>query len=324
MPGELTILGFGGVFEEQYRKTVLAPFAAKYPTLGINYSTAGLSAQNLGALRAQRKAPLVDVALLEASTSIVANREGLFEELTNVDVPSLRDLYPQAIIDPGFGPAVTFDHLVIVYDAAKIRSDPRNISALWQPEYRGRIGIAGMPNSQAIVLTLMTSVLAGEDYTRSIDVAIRMLAELAPAVQTFAPAPDGYTMVLNGALDLATGWNGRAQYYRSASGGRLGVLLPKEGNVTVMNTINLVKGAKNRAAAVAFIEHALSPATQKAFAEAMFYAPVNRRAVVSDDVAERTLARHLQGTATVDWHWIATVRDQWNRRWRREVVTAEP
>ena len=24
----------------------------------------------------------------------------------------------------------------------------------------------------------------------------------------------------------------------------------------------------------------------------------------------------------VDWAWMATVRDQWNNRWRREVIAA--
>ena len=73
-------------------------------------------------------------------------------------------------------------------------------------------------------------------------------------MQTFDPQPDGYTMILNDAIVWATGWNARAQTYRDQSKGRLGVLLPSEGSVMQINTINLVKGAKNSAAALAFMQ----------------------------------------------------------------------
>ena len=86
-------------------------------------------------------------------------------------------------------------------------------------------------------------------------------------MQTFEPNPDGYTLILNGVVRVATGWNARAQLYSDESKGRIGVLLPPEGSVFQINTINLTAGSKNRAAAVAFINYALSQQAQKAFTE---------------------------------------------------------
>ena len=141
-------------------------------------------------------------------------------------------------------------------------------------------------------------------------------------MQTFDPTPDGYTMVLNDSLDIATGWNARAQFYSEESDGRLGVMLPEEGSVLQKNTINLVEGSDNREAALAFIDYALSPEAQKAFTEAMYYAPVNAEADVDEAARSRTAIDSLDRMLPVDWGWVATIRDEWNQRWRREIISA--
>ena len=220
----------------------------------------------------------------------------------------------------GFGPAVTFDNLVLVYDTTKVKGTPSSLAELWKPEYAGKIGLGGMPNIQGIALTVMTARMLGEDHTKSIDKAVGKLGELAPAVQTFDPQPDGYTLILNDALVWATGWNARAQTYRDQSKGRLGVLLPSEGSVMQINTINLVKDSKNNAAALAFINHALSAEAQKTFTEMMFYAPVNKTARISEAALGRTATSQLDRMIPVDWGELAKVRDAWNNRWKRDIV----
>ena len=101
-------------------------------------------------------------------------------------------------------------------------------------------------------------------------------------------------------------------------------MLPPEGSVFQINTINIPEGAKNRSAALAFTNYALSQQAQKAFSERMFYAPVNARAEVAPAALARTAAtpENRARMIPVDWAEIAKVRDLWNTRWRREVVSA--
>ena len=164
--------------------------------------------------------------------------------------------------------------------------------------------------------------MLGEDYTQTVEQSAAKLAELAPAVQTFDPKPDSYTLVINGSVALATGWNARAQYYADQSAGKLGVILPKEGSILQINTINLIKGSKNEAAAKAFINYALSPEAQAAFTEAMFYAPVNAKAVVSPEATARTVSGQLDKMLPLDWAWAATKSEQWNQIWKRQIISA--
>ena len=75
----------------------------------------------------------------------------------------------------------------------------------------------------------------------------------------------------------------------------------------------------------AFMAHALSAEAQKAFAERLFYGPTNTTAQISPEALART-AQAPEFKARViplEWAEMQRVRDNWNQRWRREVITAQ-
>jgi len=324
--GQITLVAYAGIFQDNYIRTVVEPFQARHPGVRVNYVPGGTSAQMLGTVRAQRNDPQVDVVIKDVTTSHIGNQEGLYDELSEAEVPSLRELYPEAraVGQNRFGPAVTYDHLVLIWDSQNLRPPLTRLADFWRPDLRGLVGLAAPPNIQGLAITAMVERMEGGDHTRGIDRAVRKLRELAPGVQTFEPNPDGYSLILNNVIRVATGWNARAQLYSDETRGRIGVVLPPEGSVFQINTINLVKGSKNRPAAVAFVEHALSRASQKAFTERMFYAPTNAAAQIDPAALARTAAapEFRSRMIPVDWVWMTTVRDQWNNRWRREIIAA--
>jgi len=136
---------------------------------------------------------------MDVSTAGIANTEGLTDKMSATDVPSLAELYPEARYGD-FGPAVTFDHLVLVYDTEKLTPPLAKLADLWRPDLKGGLAISAPPNIQGLALTAMVEKMLGGDHTKSIDKAIAKLKELAPSVQTFEPNPDGYALVLNGVV----------------------------------------------------------------------------------------------------------------------------
>jgi putative spermidine/putrescine transport system substrate-binding protein len=323
--GEITLMAYAGIFQDNYTRTVVEPFRKAFPNVKVNYAVGGTSAQMLGTIRAQKADPQVDVVIFDVSTSGIGNTEGLFSKITPEEAPSLNELYPEARAVGGpFGPAVTFDHLVLVFDRQNLTPPLTRLADLWRPDLKGLVALAAPPNIQGLALTAMVTKMEGGNHAQSIDLGIRKLKELSASVQTFEPNPDGYTLILNGVVRVATGWNARAQLYSDETNGRLAVVLPPEGSVFQINTINIPEGAKNRAAAVAFVNFALSREAQKAFTERMFYAPTNARADVLPAALARTAAspENRQRMIPVDWAEIAKVRDQWNNRWRREIISA--
>ncbi|MDO9636983.1 MAG: polyamine ABC transporter substrate-binding protein [Pseudotabrizicola sp.] len=320
--GEITLSAYSGIFQDKYTEAVIKPFQEKFPDVTVNYFASNASSVMLGNLRSQASDVQTDVVIFDVSTALIGNKEELLAPLSVADIPNLADLLPQATVQEGFGPAVTFDNLVLVYNTEAISTKPDSLSVLWDPQYAGKLAVTSMPSILGSGLMVMTSAMLGEDYTQSVEQSSAKLAELAPAVQTFDPKPDSYTLVINGTVALATGWNARAQYYADESAGKLDVVLPKEGTILQINTINLIKGAKNEAAAKAFINYALSPEAQAAFTEAMFYAPVNAKAVVSPEATARTVAGQLEQILPLDWGWAATKSEEWNQIWKRQIISA--
>lgn len=315
---QMTLLSYAGIFRDNYTQTVVAPFGQ------VQYAEGGTSAQMLGALRAQRADPQTDVVIMDVTTATIACAEGLVERLDPAAFPIFGELDEQARRAGGAcGPAVTYDHLVLVYDTRAVQPAPAGFSVLWEPQHRGRIALSAPPNIQGLALTAILAHASSGNW-REAGQAFQRLRQLAPAVQTFDPNPDGYTLILNDQVRFATGWNARAQLYADQSQGRIGVVLPQEGAVFQINTINIVANAKNRARAVAFMNHALSAPVQAAFTERMFYGPTNTRAQVSPGAMARTaLAPEFRSRVIpLDWNEMIPIRDSWNQRWRREVIAA--
>ncbi|WP_431284512.1 extracellular solute-binding protein [Humitalea sp. 24SJ18S-53] len=317
-PAPVTLLAYSGIFRDNYSEVVTAPFGP------VQYAEAVTSAQMLGTLRAQRADPQVDVVIMDVTVAAQACAEGLVEPLNAADFPVFAELDPMARSAGGAcGPGVLYDHLVMVYDTRSISPAPAGLAAMWDPAQRGRVALAAPPNIQGLALTAILAHSLSGDW-RNINPAIARLRELAPAVQTFNPNPDGYTLILNDQVRLATGWNARAQLYADQSQGRIGVVLPAEGTVFQVNTINIVANAKNRAGAARFVTHALSAGPQAAFTERMYYGPTNANAQVAPAALARTaLAPESRARVIpLDWAQMIPLREAWNQRWRREVVAA--
>ncbi len=320
--GEVTVMAYSGVFEDNYTKAVIAPFQKKFPNIDVVFEPMESSSDMLASLRAQSGSPTADVAIMDTSVSSTGNEEGIFTPLDPKQVPNLSDISERGQTERNFGPAVTFDNLVMLHNTEQVQQAPTSWDALWADDVEGEVVIDAAPDIQGLSLMLITGQMLGVDYTETVDPAIDKLADLAPSVQTWAPNPDPYTMITNGTASMGIGWNARGQFYAEQSDGKLGVTLPQEGSVFQVNTINLTAGTDSPKAAQTFIDYALSPEAQASLAETMYYAPTNSKTQVSADAMQRTATspeRQAQ-MLDVDWGYVAAHNDAWTERWRREIL----
>ena len=319
----IRLMAYSGVFKDNYTETVVKPFEGASGTT-VEYSGDGSSSGMLGQLRAQKNDPQVDVVIMDTTTAALACAEGLVEPMSAAQMPVLNELDPQARSAGGqCGPGVTFDHLVTVYDKKAVVPPPTSLKDQLDPKWKGKVALYAPPNIQGLALTAIMARADSGDW-RKADGAFRELAKLAPSVQTFDPRPDGYTLILSGTVDFASGWNARSQFYADQNPGEIGVLVPTEGTVFQINTINVVKNSRNAVAARAFVAYALGAPAQKAFTERMFYGPTNTTAQIDPAATART-ANAPEVKARViplDWDEMIKYRDTWNQRWRREVIAA--
>jgi putative spermidine/putrescine transport system substrate-binding protein len=319
----ITLMAYTGIFEDRYRAAVIEPFMRANPGIRVTYFASPTSAQMLGQLRAQRAAPQVNLCIMDMTVAKAGTDESLMEPVTPAQLSVMNELHPNAIIPGVAGPAVTFDNLVLVYAPGRVTPAPTSWRELWNPQHRGQIGIPAAPDIQGLALTLIANRMAGgTDYTRTVEPGIAMMADLAPAVQTWDPRPDVYTAIINGTQTIGIGWNARAQVFSGQNPDRLAVSLPEEGSVFQVNTLNLVKGSPNAEASLAFMRYALGQEAQKAFTETMFYAPTNARAAVAPEAMARTAATPERMARMLDVNWleVARIRDGVTEQWRRRIV----
>ncbi|WP_158685363.1 extracellular solute-binding protein [Microbacterium halophytorum] len=318
--GEVNIIGYAGIWQEQYQTAVIDPFLEKYPDITINYSSKRSSAEMLSAIQAEGGNPITDVAIMDSSVSDSGNQQGLFAEVSEADVPNIAKVRDEFLNADGYGPLVGLDAVGLLYDTETIPEPPTSWEILWDDTYAGKVQVVAPPSALGIDLTAITSEMLGEDYTKSIDKSIARLAELAPNIQSFAPNPDEYQSIITGQSVLGLGQNARGQYYSDESDGKLGIAFPEEGTVYQMNAINLSAEAPNPEPAKTFMDYALSDEAQVAFAEALYYAP-STDVELPAEVADRVVK--TDGSLKVlqlDPAWLGTVSGEWTDRWKREVI----
>lgn len=321
---EINLLGYQGVVADAYTKTVIEPFT-KATGIQVNYRPVQTAVQNLGILRAEKGNPTIDLSIMDATVAQTGNAEGVFEQVDQKDVPNIADLYPEALPNGKFGPGVTFDHLVVFYNTGLVRPPPTAFADFWKPENKGKIVFNGAPSIEAFMFTILIDRALGADERKTVQPAIDRIAELASSVLSFHPTPDPFTLVVNGTARIGLGWNARAQAYRDTSQGKLGVVIPAEGSMLQINTINLVSRAPHRADALKFMNYALSPQAQAAFTNALFYAPTNKLAQPTPEATQRSAASDTDRAQMkpLDWTMFVNNRDRWLQLWRRQVLSAQ-
>ncbi|SNT28964.1 putative spermidine/putrescine transport system substrate-binding protein [Tropicimonas sediminicola] len=71
-----------------------------------------------------------------------------------------------------------------------------------------------------------------------------------------------------------------------------------------------------------FIDLALSPATQEAYAEELLFGPTNSKAELSEQAAADTINTpdEVEALLQLDWPFVISQRADWTERWNRDVL----
>ncbi len=322
-PATVNVVGYFGIFEDNYTKAVLQPFMQTNPDVKVVFKPVRGSAEATAMLRTQKAKPQADAVIMDLSIAAQNAREGLFAPLDPAVVTNLADIPAWGRPANNMGAALTQDVLVQLTAPKKLKKQPASWLDLADPAYAGR---AGMPigDVRGTVLLALLCRMAGVDYKQSVDAGIASLKKIAANVQTYEPQPDIYTAIRSGVIDIGIGWNARGQSNQDQANGEFAAIVPVEGTAPQVNTINLVANAPAGGAAQKFINYALGAEAQKAFAEALFYGPTNSKAVL-----DPALATRIFGTLEVrakqmelDWDWFSRNNNTLLQRIRREVIAS--
>ncbi len=322
--GQIIFSGYGAEYEEMMRKYVIAPFEKKYPGTKVVFDAQGSTSEKLAKLRAAKGQYTFDALILTAGDVLAASKEGLLEKIDQTKVPEMKNLYDiAASMSKGYGPVVSFDPLVLVYNKNKVTPAPDSWSVMWDAKYKGKVAISHASEDKGMFMLLLQSYFNGGNE-RNVEPGFQKIREIVPNVGAWLTLSAQYVPYLEREeVWLAPYWNGRAQLYKDQNL-PIDIAFPKEGTMAVSNIWVVPTAAKNKDLAYKFIDFYLQVEQQQAWAENIYYSPTNKNVKLTPDKAARVIygPEQIGKMRLPDAEVIATDRPKWIERWNKEIQDA--
>jgi len=315
---ELTVVGWGGSYQEAQRKAYFDPFIKKTGNKILDESYNGEMAK----IKAMVEANNVtwDVIQVEAPELINACEEGLLEIIDWSRVGGKDSFIPAATGECGVGTIVWA--VVIAYDADKIKGDaPKSWADFWNVEkWPGKRALRKSAKFSVEIALLADGVAPADVYKvlstkEGLKRAFKKLDEIKPHVQWWEAGAQPPQWLAAGDVVMTSAYNGRIS--AAIKEGR-NFRIVWNGQCYALDSWVIPKGSPNIDKAYQFIEFASQPENQAVSAAAMPYGPTHVKAVASVDpkiaVDLPTHPNNLKGSLAVDTDWWVEHQEELNER----------
>ncbi|WP_235907761.1 ABC transporter substrate-binding protein [Siccirubricoccus phaeus] len=259
----------------------------------------------------------MDVCCLSDIDMYTMAQQGVFEPATDAGVPNLARAIPTLKRD--YSVPHIYSAKVILYNPAKVSAPPQGYADLWDPKYRGRVGLVDLLYLQNIE----SAALAGGGSQSDYEPGKRKLMELRSLDAKVYPSNEALAAGLKSEeVWLTIMWLARGFMWKKA-GIPVEHAVPAEGATSICFEMSVPKNARNRDGAMAYLNAALDPRAQTAFADRMGYAPTVTDAVLPPDLARQiSLTPEQQARLRApDYDYIArnqaALVDFWNKEFKR-------
>ena len=293
-------------------------FEKDHPDLDVRWLDMG-SQEILDRVRFEKPNPQCDVWFGGPSTTFDrAIGEGLLEPYRPSWAGSIdpRGIGPDSLYHAVYRtPAVLAwnSHLVAEADA------PRDWDDLLAPRWKGKLLVRD-PMASGTMRSIWGFIVArGIERGGGEGAGFDWLARLDAQTKSYVLNPTLLMTQLARGEGLVTLWDLPDILQARAQSLPFGWAFPSSGTIAIEDPIAIVKGARHRKAAEAFVEFVGSPPAQAAAAKEVFRLPARRDldpATVPDWV--RRVEAEMK-VADVDWKLLAREGKGWMAKWDREV-----
>ncbi|SCG81826.1 putative spermidine/putrescine transport system substrate-binding protein [Proteiniborus sp. DW1] len=318
-PTELVISTWG-FNEELLRKNIYEPFEKAHNVKIV--LEVGNNADRLNKIRLGSSN--VDIIQIAEGFAIQAIEEGLFEKIDRSKIPNIENLYDVAKAPFGedYGPAYTVGRFGIMYDEAKVSKPIESWADLWDESLAKQVTIPDITTTAGPFLPFIVADIEGLDVKADTDAIFDKIKAIDKnLVKIYSKSSEVVNMFSQGEVAAVAGQDFSFGQVKEAVPTAKWVD-PKEGAYAVVNTINIVKGTKNKELAEKFIDWILSEEVQKANAIDKVDSPANKNVVLTEEEAEGLTygAEIIDKLILADWEYINSVNKEWIDRWNKEIT----
>ena len=270
---------YPGAWESAHR-SILLPAFTKATGASTNL-VASLAVDTVSKVVASRANPPFDVIILDEGPYLAALSQDIFEKIPVNKMPYLKDVPAKLVDSRGLGVFVSGQIIGIAYNTDKIKNPPRSWNDLLKPEYKGRVGLAGMGSTLMSAWMVEIARLNGGNE-ENLEPAFQFVKKLMPSVSAVASSPGSLaTLFQQGQIDISVHYNNNVGDLQG-KGVPVAMAKPDTGWIHIKSVMLIVKNTKNADLGAAYINAVLSPKVQTQMAAAPYFvAPVSSKAVFS-------------------------------------------
>jgi putative spermidine/putrescine transport system substrate-binding protein len=262
--------------------------------------------------RTQRRGSM-DAALLADFDMHAAAKVGALEELDGGDVKNYGHVLP--FLKKKHSVPLIYSAHTIVYRKDLITTPPESIAELWNPKYKGKIGLSDFlytTNMSYATIYNGGTLSDFEGAKKGAEAWKELDAKLLPSTEAVGNAlasGDIWMTIISAARGYS--WNKK--------GIDLGWVVPEEGAFPAVYEAGVPKNARNKEAGYAYMDALLDPLAQKAFAERLGYLPTVDNGEINPELqaligfSEAEQNRLWQPDLDFIMQNQASLLDTWNR-----------
>ncbi|OWU70769.1 ABC transporter substrate-binding protein [Roseovarius sp. 22II1-1F6A] len=311
---ETLTISWWGYNGDKLDANLIAPFKEKCGC-DVVFET-GNNADRLGKLTA-RGGKGVDVIFLTDAYSQVGIENGVFQEFDHSKLENIDDIYEIAR-DPqgGYGPAYTVGRIGIVYDADKVEPIT-SWDDLWRADLEGMVSLPNITTTAGPMFVVQAGNHAGVDAYEDADATFDAIAEIEPnVVKNYNTGSEMVNLFSTGEVSVTMTQDFTLRSLQEAVPTVTWAEL-EDGDIAVLNTVNIPTGAENVDLAYEFIDYLLSTEVQQLEAEQGVDAPINMNVELEPEQAALwTYGQEaIDSLITMDYAAMNAARTDWIDRW---------
>jgi putative spermidine/putrescine transport system substrate-binding protein len=310
---DLTVVSWGGVFQDGQRDVFFTPFK---DTLKIPLAEDSWDG-GVGILRSKAQAAdsnTWDVVEVEAEELVIGCEEGLFELLDPAKLGGSEKYLPGMATECGV-PANVFS-IAVAYDGDKLKDGPKSWADFWDvKKFPGKRALRMGPKMNLEFALMADGVPAGEVYKtlateEGVARAFKKLDELKPHIIWWTSGNQPMQLLGSGEVAMTTSYNGRIPAANAAD--KRNFKLMWQGSMLNVDSWVIMKGSPNIDAAYQFLDFFSKPEIQAKWPAKLNYGVgvVEAQKLVPASIAANlpTAPENLAAALPLDANfWVANI-----------------
>jgi putative spermidine/putrescine transport system substrate-binding protein len=255
----------------------------------------------------------MDVACLGDADMYEINQAGVFMPLDPKLVPNMANVLPK--LQKSYSAPHIYSGKVIVYNTDKIKAAPQSYNDLWDPKYKGKVGLVDLLYFQFIE----SAALINGGNVKNYEPGKAKLLELKQLDVKVYPSNEALAAALKSEeIWITIMWRARAVQWKKA-GIPVNSAVPREGATPIVFEMAIPINAPDKDCAPLYLNAMLDPKAQVGFADKMGYVPTVKNATLPPELKkELDFTPEEQANFFVpDLGYIAEHNSEWLEWWNK-------